>query len=146
MIWDTYYFDGSVPTYPTRVGSFWWRDCCAILDVFKEMAICKPSKGNTALLWKDIWQQDSLINIFPQIHSFAKNENITIANAIDSTDNDFYSMIHLPMSSIAVQQSHVLFNILRSITKRVYNDSRQFKWQSKHYSNKKISSSYWKPS
>ncbi|XP_073367712.1 uncharacterized protein [Aegilops tauschii subsp. strangulata] len=71
MIWDTYYSDGTVPTYPTR----------------------------------DVWQQDTLVNTFPQLHSFAKEENITIANAIDATENDFYSMFHLPMSSIAVQQS-----------------------------------------
>ena len=138
MIWDTYYSDGTVPTYPTRVGSFWWRDCCAILDDFKEMAICKPAKGNTVLLWKDVWQQDTLVNTFPQLHSFAKEENITIANAIDATENDFYSMFHLPMSSIAVQQSQVLYNILRSVISRDNNDTWQFKWQSKHYSNKRI--------
>ena len=27
LIWNNYYDNGEVPNFPTRVGSFWWRDC-----------------------------------------------------------------------------------------------------------------------
>lgn len=138
MIWDTYYRDGSVPTYPTRVGSFWWRDCCAILQDFKDMTTCKPASGDTILLWKDIWQADTLQSKFPQLHSYAKNDNITIATALEYIDSDFYDMFHLPMSSIAVQQSQELQNMLNEGANNSYRDTWQFRWQNKHYSNNKV--------
>lgn len=129
LIWDVYYRDGIVPSFPTKVGSFWWRDCCAILQNFKSMTVCNPKAGGTVKLWQDRWHDDSMQNMFPQLYSYAKNTECIIASASTSIQNDFYEMFHLPMSSIAVQQSHCLLNLIIVLNIDSNNkDSWNFLW------------------
>ena len=56
MIWDTYYSDGSVPTYPTRVGSFWWRDAFKLSDTYRVVASAKVNMGDSVMFGLDAWQ------------------------------------------------------------------------------------------
>lgn len=91
-----------VASFPTKVGSFWWRDCCFILNEFKEIAICNIQYGSTGKLWYDKWHDEKLLVLYPQLFSFAKDKDITIASAHVFAMNGFYDMFHLPMSSIVV--------------------------------------------
>lgn len=103
LIWNAYYNDGSIPSFPTKQGSFWWRDCCHMLRDFKSMTSCVIKAGTSAQLWKDKWGDRTLDMIFPQLFSFAKNKDILVTEAVESANIDFYDMFHLPMSTIAVQ-------------------------------------------
>ena len=40
LIWSKYYGNGELPHFPTRLGPFWWRDCCSILDKHKDLTTC----------------------------------------------------------------------------------------------------------
>lgn len=81
LIWHTYYNNGQIPSFPTKVGSQQWRDCCSILDDFRKMTICYPGIGDTMRLWKDRWADECLFSKFPQLFSYAKDKDITIATA-----------------------------------------------------------------
>ena len=139
LIWNNYYSDGSIPSYPTRLGSFSWRDCCSILQDFKSMTTCIPSTGNTISLWHDKWNEDTLQSRFPHLYSFSKDSECTIASAIVSSTSNFYEMFHLPMSSMAVQQSNEMLEIISNIHQDNDNkDCWQFLWKGNKYSNRKI--------
>lgn len=105
LIWNTYYANDDLPSYPTKVGSFWSRDCCSILENFKQMTVCKAGTGETIALWYDKWADDTLVTTMPHLHSYAKNKQTTLAQATNLDEDNFYDMFHLPMSSIAAQQS-----------------------------------------
>ena len=105
LICNNYYNNGEVPSYPTRVGSFWWRDCCSILREFKDMTISYAGNGNTIKLWSDKWCSQILSQAMPQLFSYVKNLEITLASASNMEEDEFYDLFHLLMSATAVQQS-----------------------------------------
>ncbi|EMS65860.1 hypothetical protein TRIUR3_17105 [Triticum urartu] len=61
MIWNTYYRNGEVPSFHTKVGSFWWRGYCSILNDFKDMIVYKVACGDTIKLWYDKWDDEVLL-------------------------------------------------------------------------------------
>lgn len=81
MIWNTYYRNSEVPSFPTKVGSFWWRGYCSILNDFKDMTVCKVACGGTIKIWYDKWDDDILLSKFLQLFSFAKDKDLIIASA-----------------------------------------------------------------
>lgn len=138
LLWSAYYNNGNVPAFPTKVGSFSWRDCCSVLNEFKAMTICKINSGTTALLWHDIWYEDIFDLLFPQLFSFAKDMDITVADAHVHALDDFYEIFYLPMSATTVQQSNKLLQILTQMQNTDLNDCWNFKWSNIIYSTKII--------
>lgn len=97
ILCKTYYKNEEAPNYPTKVESFWWRDCCSMLNDFKEITICKITNGNTVKLWYDTWDESCLQNQFHQLFSYAKGKEITMASAYEQSIEDFYELFHLPI-------------------------------------------------
>ena len=114
-----------------------WRDRCSVLNDFKSMLLCKVGDGSTFRLWYDKWEDDNLENKFPQLFSNAKNKDIPFAATHDIATEGLYEMFHLPMSTIAVQQSISLRNMI-SIASNNNRDNWHFYWSSTRYSTKSI--------
>lgn len=56
LIWNNYYDNGELQIFPIVVGSFWWRDCCSIIQDFKNMTICVAGSGSTISLLYEKWR------------------------------------------------------------------------------------------
>lgn len=126
-----------------KVGSFWWKDCCSLISDFKEMTTIQIYRGNTAKFWEDVWNQEKLKLKYPQLYSFAKNKDITVQDAKEECNTDFYGMFHLPMSSVAVLQSQELFQTLNNTVTSQQHDHWKFLWNSTKYSTRRSTSTYW---
>jgi hypothetical protein len=137
LIWEAHYSDGKIPQDKVTKGSFWWRDCTSFIEIFKKMAKYKIKSGNTTLLWNDIWKEESMRSCYPQLHSFAKNKDITVRNAVQQSTEDLYDLFHLPLSTIAMQQCNGMNESLAELNGRVDKDIWDFEWGD-HYSTKKI--------
>src|SRR5438105_4736802 len=52
LLWKSYYQE-KVPHAMDPCGSFWWRDVCKLMPIFRGISKCKVGNGSTALFWKD---------------------------------------------------------------------------------------------
>lgn len=96
------YSRSTVPHARNQVGSFWWRGVMSFFDSFRLLATCKLNLGDTTLFWDDSWDLGVLRFQFPQLFSFGKNTNISVANKFLAQDahHNFYT----PISEIASDQ------------------------------------------
>jgi hypothetical protein len=81
LIWAQYYNNGCVPGQRRR-GSFWWRSNLKLLVNFKGIAKAEYDNGDTILFWHDLWNDKVMKLAFPHLHSFAKNDLITVSNVL----------------------------------------------------------------
>lgn len=96
MIWHKYYED-TPPHAKPRCGSFWWRDTFSLINIYRGITTCLPGAGDTILLWKDLWDNDGLLqDTFRRLFSFAKEEDISLAQFI--ADPEPHHHFHLPLS------------------------------------------------
>jgi hypothetical protein len=134
LIWERYYDNGQLPVMGKK-GSFWWKDLLKLLDKFKGLAKVQINNGTSCFLWKDLWADEVLNQKFPELHSFAINNNITYSKAISA--NQLTNLFHLPISQIAHQQLHNLQNILAVTQVSEQNDNWSFIWSTQNFSVKK---------
>jgi hypothetical protein len=105
LIWRAHYVNGKIPQSSNACGSFWWRDCLSLLGKFLLISSCNAGPRNTVRFWMDAWEDISLREQFPQLFSFALDNDITLERfthhcRLNEIDNIFY----LPLSLPAVQQ------------------------------------------
>ena len=81
LIWEAHYHNNDVPHFNRSKGSFWWKDCMKMYDLFREMATCDIKSGCTNLLWDDIWNGDIRRIKYPKLHSFTQKESISVKEA-----------------------------------------------------------------
>jgi hypothetical protein len=62
--------------------SFWWKSILKLLTTYKRFAQAEAGTGETILFWKDMWNGQFLQSIFPELYSFASNENITLSTVL----------------------------------------------------------------
>lgn len=82
-----------------------------------------PSLGTTLtrMLWNDKWSQDTLQQVFPELHSYAKDDSISIKSFCSLSDVTGH--FHLPLSLIAYEQLTQLQSILPHL-----NSEENDKW------------------
>jgi hypothetical protein len=73
LIWHAYYDNRGTPQSISTKASFWWRDCLTFQDKYKEMTIVDIQNGKSVILWKDNWNSGIRQDIYPHLHSFARN-------------------------------------------------------------------------
>jgi hypothetical protein len=111
LIWEKHYPNGKLPNH-VKKGSFWWKDLLKLIPQFKELTKVQIRSGETCLLWKDKWQSQPLQTMFPECYSFAKNLNISLAEAKNSSD--ISALFHLPVSQPAFNQMMQLQVLLQN--------------------------------
>lgn len=85
--------------------------------------------------WHDNWNGEKLMHTFPQL--YARDKDTTIATAHEIISADYYDMFHLPMSSIAVEQSIRMQEMIMENISTNSKDTWNFKWASTSYSNRR---------
>jgi hypothetical protein len=111
LVWSQYYGNGRVPGN-LRKGSFWPRSILKLLDTYKGIAKAEFRKGDTILLWHDLWNNQVLKLSFPQLYSFVKNDLITLSSMLQV--EDFAYHFNLPLSEIAYEQFCELVSCFRA--------------------------------
>jgi hypothetical protein len=101
MIWNVHYSNGDVPHATKDRGSFKWRDVLKLVYQFRGIASCKVGDGKTVLFWSDVWNENLLQQRFPRLFSFAKNQNISVAQFVQN--NHMEAQFHLPLSEQTYQ-------------------------------------------
>lgn len=74
-------------------------------DTFRSMAVCKVNLGDTVMFWNDSWGLGVLSSLFPQLHSFAVKDNVSVKTFLSQTAHHNF---HTPLSIIASEQLHDL--------------------------------------
>src|SRR5438105_10116263 len=54
LTWEKYY-KNKVPHVSREVGSFWWKDVLRLNTIFRGIARCTVSRGDSVLFWDDLW-------------------------------------------------------------------------------------------
>jgi hypothetical protein len=68
LLWNTYY-TGKIPHAMEAVGSFWWKDVCKVMPIFRGIASTSVKDGATTLFWKDAWLDQINFEAFPSFCS-----------------------------------------------------------------------------
>jgi hypothetical protein len=79
LIWNTHYTNGQVPHASLEKGSFWFRDIMKFCDHFRGIASANVGRGDTTLLWQDVWNGHHLKSELPRIYSYARNRKISVS-------------------------------------------------------------------
>ena len=64
LIWSTYYTD-KIPHASDPCGSFWWKDLLKLTPIYRVISHVIVRRGDTALMWKDLWLDDVLAYSHP---------------------------------------------------------------------------------
>jgi hypothetical protein len=94
--------------------------------------------GKSVLVWKDDWHSNGLLcDQFPRLFSFALNEDVSVADMVNT--RDIITMFTLPLSAQAFQElQHLRSYLVGLISDPDSNDSRIFPWGSSTYASAKF--------
>lgn len=67
-----------------------------LLDIYKGIACSTVRNGNSVFFWKDIWNGNILSLQNPELNSFAKYNESTVAQVLQ--EEEFQDLFHLPLS------------------------------------------------
>ena len=88
--------------------------------------------GASCLLWEDLWNDHVPKIHFPELFSFAKDTSSSLKNAKDATCPA--SLLHLPISQIALQQLNELAQLLVDLPIFDEHDYWTYIWGNSLYS------------
>lgn len=102
LTWSKLYHNDQTPPHARcLVGSFWWMDVLKLFEKFKQFTTCQPNRGNSVLLWSDIWIDQTLRDKFPHLFSFSRKHKCSIRFFINT---DMERMFRLPLPNQAALQ------------------------------------------
>jgi hypothetical protein len=81
------------------MSSFWWKSIEKLLDTYKGIAEAEADTGETILFWRDLWNGRILRMQYPELYSFAINEDIGLAFV--RNEDTLQNIFHLPLSEEA---------------------------------------------
>jgi hypothetical protein len=125
LVWEKHYKNGKLPSH-IKKGSFWWRDTLKLLPDFKSLASPTIEDGKSALFWIDSWHNGPLQLAMPELHSYAKNNRISVNKAFE-TEN-LSELFHLPLSQAAFLQIQELQQIRESAQLSHQKDIWVYEW------------------
>jgi hypothetical protein len=86
------------PHTQSKRGSFWWRDIFSLNGIYRSITKAEVGDGTSILFWKDFWHSNQLLcEDFPRLFSYAKNEDITVADFTPTTALE--DLFTLPISA-----------------------------------------------
>jgi hypothetical protein len=77
LLWNTYY-QGRIPHAMDPVGSFWWKDICKLMPIFRGFAVSSVNNGAMTLFWKDSWLDGILQETYPRAFSYSTSEDVSV--------------------------------------------------------------------
>jgi hypothetical protein len=105
LVWNKYYTD-QVPHAAGPCGSFWWKDICKLMPIFRGITHCQIGDGRSVLFWKDQWLDSINSDSFPRAFSFTLDEDISVHDFLraSSLSDSFW----LPLSPQAMDEVRTL--------------------------------------
>jgi hypothetical protein len=77
--------------------SYWWRDFFGLYDIFRGVTSCKINVGDTVLIWKDVWKDNTTMQeSLPRLFSYVLQEDMS-AQEFLALEN-IYDAFALPLS------------------------------------------------
>lgn len=122
----------------------------AYSDHFRGIAKCNVGDGTSVMLWNDVWNDQILREELPRLHSFAKNNKISVAKYINNhfsknkkkkyiNNQSITDNFHLPMSIEAYHELQVLNDIILQLQQnQQQRDEWHYIWGSKVYTASKF--------
>jgi hypothetical protein len=104
LLWQSYYNNGQLPHFGNTKGSLWWRDCLSFMQDYRDITSISISNGKTCSLWKDKWMEGIRQEEYPHLFFFAKNKEISFADAYSNNNGSIYNLFHLPLSTVAHEE------------------------------------------
>jgi hypothetical protein len=77
LIWRKFYAD-TVPHLAKEKGSFWWKDIFRLNTLYRGIAYCTPTRGDTISFWGDLINEEILSLAFPHLFQFANDPHISL--------------------------------------------------------------------
>jgi hypothetical protein len=96
------YYTGKIPHAMEPVGSFWWKDVCKLMPIFRGIASSSIKDGTSTLFWKDAWLDQINAEAFPRAFSFAQDEDVSIHQFLFASR--LADSFHLPISPEAMDE------------------------------------------
>lgn len=102
---------------------------------FQAIATCNPSRGNSVLLWADVWVDQCLQDKYPQLFSFARKPKCSIRFLLNHQLDRVFSPT---LSVIAANQLMELQTLLEDRTWDENTlDTWSYTWGNSNFSSKK---------
>jgi hypothetical protein len=112
LLWNSYY-NGRVPHAVGPVGSFWWKDVCKLMPIFRGFANSNIKTGSSTLFWKDLWLSQITSDQFPRAFSFATEEDISVQQFLNA--DNLAANFYLPLSPQALAEVQQLQHLAQDI-------------------------------
>jgi hypothetical protein len=103
-----------------------------LLTTYKGLAKADFGNGETILFWHDLWNGPQMKASFPQLHSFAKTDAITVRSVLHL--EQFQDHFNFPLSEVAFQQFCEVSIIIQSLPKDGQRDQWSYIWGNNTYS------------
>jgi hypothetical protein len=125
------------------VGSFWWKDILKLTPIFRGITCVQVVDGKTTLFWKDLWKEEILQTSHPRAFSFAILEDLSVAEAMNSTD--LHETFHLPVSPQALDEIQDVHSPPHWISPSTsLHDVWHYSWGSAYYKPKDYYNNYFR--
>jgi hypothetical protein len=124
LLWNTYY-QGRIPHAMDSVGSFWWKDICKLMPIFRGFAVSSINNGAMTLFWKDSWLDGILQEVFPRAFSYSTSEDVSVQQFL--TAGSLADNFWLPLSPQALEEVRTL-QTDSAITLQDEDDSWSYPW------------------
>lgn len=107
-----------------------------MIPIFRAVSKITIGNGDTALFWKDNWSGKFLQDEMSSLFSFAKNKDISCQSflELESLEQAF----HIPLSVQALQQWHLLSNLIQELRNTQCLDQWSYQWNSQHFLSRKF--------
>lgn len=137
LTWSKLYHNDQTPPHARcPVGSFWWKDVLKLFEKFKQFSTCQPNRGNSILLWSDIWIDQTLRDKFPHLFSFSRKPKCSVRFFINT---EMERMFRLPLPNQAALQLQNLELIIQNANwDENVNDRWIFSWGTAKYSSRRV--------
>lgn len=134
LIWSSYY-ENKVPHLAPIKGSFWWKDICKLMDIYRGISRCILGNGSSCSFWDDIWSDGPPLSLhMPRLHSFAINKNVSVQSFLPvSVEEQF----QLPISQQTYDELLSRSDTITEIDLFGDNDSWAYIWGNLKYASQK---------
>jgi hypothetical protein len=95
------------------VGSFWWKDVCKLMPIFRGIASSSIRDGSMTLFWKASWLGTVNSESFPRAFSYAIEEDMSVQKFLNSAR--LSDTFLLPLSPEALDEVRTMQHIASNI-------------------------------
>jgi hypothetical protein len=112
LIWHKYY-QNVIPHMAREKGSFWWKDILRLHVLYRGVAVCLPSRGDTVAFWEDVIDGNLNSDTFPNLAGYAKDPKASLWKL--RNEGNLINCFNIPMSRVAYNEFILLQQYIDSL-------------------------------